>query len=329
MDLGFVPKKSEARQEIVDGMPGSASGWLRDTLKCEGQVIQSPKEFTSRLQQATATGNMERAMKAIQNIPMHDDIENLTIPEAEEMIEEALEELSFSTDPELARALRFLAPPGYQAIVELCGENGRSKRRNANATNWTPEEDEIRIYFERVDGEDEDDEEPSRGDIGNGRSVLQGRGRGPRSVSGSVSAYENGNVVNGNVSNGNVDDSVGQLPPDIDERIKDLCATLAEAERGGHAFIALKWFRDSFLPRKSFHWNQSPESRQMILAEAILRGVVLTSKIPNPKTPAYPTTTIRLNRAEAGVPEEAQRFRPVAVHGDIGNLMLDDERGNL
>ena len=78
------------------------------------------------------------------------------------------------------------------------------------------------------------------------------------------------------------------LPPDIDDRIKELCATLAEAERGGHAFIALKWFRDSFLPRKSFSWNQNPESRQMILAEAILRGVVLTSKIPESQDAGLP-----------------------------------------
>jgi len=247
-------------------------------------------------------------MKAIQNTPLHDDVENLTIPEAEEVIEEALEELAFSTDPGLIRALRFLSPPGYQAIVELCGENGRSKRRNANASSWTPEEDEVRIYFERVDEDAEEEDE---------RPVPQVRSRAPRQVQ---PAFEDGNV----------DDS-GGLPPDIDDRIKELCATLAEAERGGHAFIALKWFRDSFLPRKAFSWNQNPESRQMILAEAILRGVVLTSKIPNPKTPAYPTTTIRLNRAEAGVPEEAQRFRPVSVQGDpmALNSILDDDRGNL
>src|SRR5262249_57914771 len=87
----------------------------------------------------------------------------------------------------------------------------------------------------------------------------------------------------------------GMLPADLEARVKELCAALAEAERGGHAFIALKWFRDSFLPRKSYRWNQHPESRQAVLAEAIQRGVVLTSKIANPKTPAYPTTTIRLN----------------------------------
>jgi hypothetical protein len=115
----------------------------------------------------------------------------------------------------------------------------------------------------------------------------------------------------------------------MDARVKELCAALAEAERGGHAFIALKWFRDSFLPRKAFRWNQHPEMRQMVLAEAIQRGVVMTSKIANPKTPAYPTTTIRLNRAEAGIPEEAQRFHPVAVQGEPLSETIDEERGEI
>lgn len=250
-------------------------------------------------------------MKTIQSSAVQEEIDNLTIPEAEEIIEEALEELAFSTDPGLARALRFLAPAGYQAIVELCGENGRSKRRNASASSWNPEEDEVRIYFERTSASLEDEDE--RADARPAAPVRSSRaGR-------SIPAFEDGNVA----------DSPGALPADIDDRIRELCATLAEAERGGHAFIALKWFRDSFLPRKAFSWNQNPESRQMILAEAILRGSVLTSKIPNPKTPAYPTTTIRLNRAEAGVPEEAQRFRPVAVHGESLSSSLEDDRGNL
>ena len=81
---------------------------------------------------------------------------NLSIPAAEEIIEDALNELAYSQDPGLVRALRFLAPPGYQAIVELCSENGRSKRRNTSADTWSPEEDEVRIYFERID-----DGEPS------------------------------------------------------------------------------------------------------------------------------------------------------------------------
>jgi hypothetical protein len=225
------------------------------------------------------------------------DVGSLAIPDAEEIIEEALNELAYSQDPGLVRALRFLAPPGYQAIVELCSENGRSKRRNATADSWSPEEDEVRIYFERIGGEE-----------GVSRSVRAT----PRAAGDHSSEF---------------DDSGEVGTADMDARVKELCAALAEAERGGHAFIALKWFRDSFLPRKTFRWNQNPESRQAVLAEAIQRGVVLTSKIANPKTPAYPTTTIRLNRAEAGIPEEAQRFHPVAVHGESLTAVLEEERG--
>lgn len=227
------------------------------------------------------------------------DVSSLSIPDAEEIIEEALAELGYSQDPGMLRALHFLAPPGFQAIVELCGENGRSKRRNASAEAWSPEEDELRIYFERVDG-DEPAARPARA-----------------SAPVHETHYEEDEPED------------VYTPAEMDVRVKELCGALAEAERGGHAFIALKWFRDSFLPRKSFRWNQSPEQRQTVLAEAIQRGVVLTSKIANPKTPAYPTTTIRLNRAEAGIPEEAHRFHPVEVQGEALTAVMEEERGTL
>ena len=239
-------------------------------------------------------------MKASKSAHSNPDVSHLSIPDAEEIVEEALNELAFSSDPGLSRALYFLAPPGYQAIVELCSENGRSKRRNASADSWSPEDDEVRIYFERV---------------GDGESVPR-PSRVPRAIH--------------DTANDDEDDDDGQeaiIPADLDAQVKELCAALAEAERGGHAFIALKWFRDSFLPRKTFRWNQHPETRQSVLAEAIQRGVVLTSKIANPKTPAYPTTTIRLNRAEAGIPEDAQRFQPVDVQGEPVAVTIDEERG--
>ncbi len=258
-------------------------------------------------------------MRVMNTSSQYEEVDSLTIPEAEELIEEALAELADSpevgSEASLQQALRFLAPPGYQAIVELCGENGRSKRRNASASSWTPEEDELRIYFERIDETAAEDEDRIS------ERVTERASAPPRSRALARQVPE--------LPEDDLDEEgPGRLPADIDDRIRELCATLAEAERGGHAFIALKWFRDSFLPRKSFSWNQNPESRQLILAEAILRGVVLTSKIPNPKTPAYPTTTIRLNRAEAGVPEEAQRFRPVAVQGNAATP-LNEDRGNL
>ena len=238
-------------------------------------------------------------MKSAKLVQVNAEAVNLSIPAAEEIIEEALNELSYSQDPGIARALRFLAPPGYQAIVELCNESGRSKRRNASANTWSPEEDELRIYFERIDGSE---------------AYARSERRGAPVAAGN--SYEEDEE----------EDAVASA--DMDVRVKELCAALAEAERGGHAFIALKWFRDSFLPRKAFRWNQNPDVRQTVLAEAIQRGMVLTSKIANPKTPAYPTTTIRLNRSEAGLPDEQPRFQPVAVHGEALTAVMDEERGN-
>jgi len=236
-------------------------------------------------------------MKSTRGLQNHVEIEALSIPAAEEIIEDALNELAFTQDPGMSRVVRFLAPAGYQAIVELCSENGRSKRRDASVDTWSPEYDEVRIYFERIDGE-----EPA-----------PRMNRAPRADT--HAAHE-------------LDEVEAVLPADMDARVKELCAALAEAERGGHAFIALKWFRDSFLPRKTFRWNQHPETRQAVLAEAIQRGVVVTSKIANPKTPAYPTTTIRLNRVEAGILDEAQRFQPVDVQGEPVSVTLEEERGS-
>lgn len=237
-------------------------------------------------------------MKNARATAVNNEVAGLTIPAVEEIIEEALSELAFSQDPGMVRALRFLAPEGYQAIVELCSENGRSKRRNAVAETWSPEEDEIRIYFERIDGEDQE--------------MRPARTQRAGAISASHASDEEPEEVG---------------PEDMDARVKELCEALAEAERVGHAFIALKWFRDSFLPRKAYRWNHQPDSRQMVLAEAIQRGLVMTSKIANPKTPAYPTTTIRLNRAEAGMPEETSRFKPVEVQGEELAGVIDEERG--
>src|SRR5882672_4008029 len=144
-------------------------------------------------------------MKSMRAAHASVDVSNMSIPDAEEIIEEALGELSYSTDPGLARALRFLAPPGYQVIVELCSENGRSKRRNASAESWSPEEDEVRIYFERADGED-----PGP------RSVRSSpRSSGERHAERRFEEDENPDQAN---------------PADLDTRVRELCGALAEAE---------------------------------------------------------------------------------------------------
>ena len=95
------------------------------------QIRSRVNEPAGEVARSAAKGQFrEKEMKSTRAAQSSIENGNLSIPAAEEIIEEALNELAYSQDPGMARALRFLAPPGYQAIVELCSENGRSKRRN-------------------------------------------------------------------------------------------------------------------------------------------------------------------------------------------------------
>jgi hypothetical protein len=90
----------------------------------------------------------------------------------------------------------------------------------------------------------------------------------------------------------------------------DLLRTLDAAEREpGHDFVSLKWFRDSVLPTRGFEWASDPETRHALLSEAIEKQLILTRKIPNPRQPAFPTTTIRVNRLQTAVREALGQAR--------------------
>jgi hypothetical protein len=60
-----------------------------------------------------------------------------TIAEVESRLEEGL-----------AKLLQPLIPKGYRIHVSLVDKNGRRKRKNAPADNWSPDRDEVRINFE-------------------------------------------------------------------------------------------------------------------------------------------------------------------------------------
>ena len=106
------------------------------------------------------------------------------------------------------------------------------------------------------------------------------------------------------------------LPADMDVRVKELCAALAEAERGGHAFIALKWFRDNELTTHGYAWAESVARRQAVLAKAFEVGAIQTTPIPNPKSPQHPTTTVKLNRESKYAQAVAPRFQPIKLRGE-------------
>src|SRR5260370_35858180 len=156
--------------------------------------------------------------------------------------------------------LQPLVPKDYRVHVSLLDKSGRKKKKNASANNWSPDSGEIRIFFEPAT-------QSSSSDRVKPESIpipAKSTERKPAMTSGPVS---------------------------------DLIRVLDRTEsRPGYEFVALKWFRDVVLTTEGFEWALSDSMRQSVLREAIERRLVLTSKVPNPKSPQFPVTTIRLNR---------------------------------
>lgn len=225
-----------------------------------------------------------------------------TILEVEESIQNGIEALrSLPLNQKLSAIVQYLAPDGYHPIVEL-QEDGRKKRRTASVDNWDPETGEILISFakdERTNAKTRAPEQKPSPTIASTR---------PSAAPISVATNQHG------------------LPANVSTRaVEELCSALEEAEREGRAFIALKWFRDKFLPAKGFRWALDEDERQAVLGGAVESGAIVTSKIANPRSP-FPTTTIRLNRSRASGPKE-QRFNPIRIHGEPLSATILRERG--
>ena len=114
----------------------------------------------------------------------------------------------------------------------------------------------------------------------------------------------------------------------------DLIRNLDRAEsKPGYGFVALKWFRDAVLPAVRPEWADSGV-RNTALREALDKRFVLTSKVPNPKSPEFPVTAIRVNRSLAetrailGAPETAAvGFHPVEIRGEpLSGTILRERR---
>lgn len=127
-----------------------------------------------------------------------------------------------------------------------------------------------------------------------------------------------------------VEEAKVQLPSGA---LCDLIRHLDRAEsKPGYGFVALKWFRDAVLPAVRPEWADS-DVRNTALREALDKRLVLTSKVPNPKSPEFPVTAIRVNRLLAetrailGSPETAGvGFQPVEIRGEPVSATILRER---
>ena len=222
----------------------------------------------------------------------------MKIEELELQFEKGLSELRSIQHQSLIESLRPLVPDGYKARVHLHGEKGRKKRKDAPANSWSPDSGEIRISFEP-----EVCEQPP--------TQLPKPDTRPPHVEAEPSAI--------------------QSAPD---RLADLIRAVDQAEmRPGYDFVALKWFRDVFLPGQGYDWTMSDSTRQAVLRDAIERRLILTSKVPNPKSPQFPVTAIRLNRLHkdnqailnAGQVSNSS-FYPVEMRGESLSATILRER---
>lgn len=98
-------------------------------------------------------------------------------------------------------------------------------------------------------------------------------------------------------------------------------------------FVSLKWFRDKYLPEQVGGWASDRETRQRAIVEAIERGWMLPGKVPNPKNPTFPVTSIRLNRPRPDVQkilgshQESRTFSPVPIRGEsLSSTVIADRR---
>jgi|SRR5579864_523388 len=191
-----------------------------------------------------------------------------------------------------------LLPPGFKHLVRLHGK-ARDKKRTASFENtWSPETDSIYIRFERAENE---------------------LSTPTHSVDESLRGSES---------------SASQSATMVSDPLSDLIHALDRAEsRQGYDFVALKWFRDARLPFEGFAWADSDATRQTVLRNAIDRRLILTSKVPNPKSPQFPVTAIRLNRLMPEVKrilgdanDNALDFHPVEIRGENLSATILRER---
>lgn len=208
-----------------------------------------------------------------------------TIADLQLEITSALQRIAPDHLPPALAGLGHLAPPpGFAVRVSLCYSGGRQIRSDADASYFTPESCRVVVKYEAA-----------------------------------------------NTQAAAADQAKLELPIEIvtkdmkhERDLRELVLALDAAERDPRFrdFVALKTFRDRFLPERGLDWAQDDRQRQAALANAISQGLIQTGKVPNPKAASFPVTSIRLDRANPVVKEilsssakERSAFAPVAIRG--------------
>ena len=134
----------------------------------------------------------------------------------------------------------------------------------------------------------------------------------------------------------------GKLAEASQSTSSPMCVHPAEAEllraldraesTPGWSFVSLKKFRDEILPTEDVPSIRSEVERQNVLRSAIDKRLILKKPVPNPKSPQFPVTSIRLNRlmpevqAVLGKPKADLDFHPIHIKGESLSATILRER---
>ena len=214
---------------------------------------------------------------------------------------EALRTLPLNSEQSQIRD--FLFPDGMTLVVQL-EEDGRKKRSSAAAWNWNPKSGEIRIFLEPATGS----------------TVISE----PEISAPPLAVKEQPPVAN---LSANAQSTLIDKDAVTPDEVIQCCQALDSAEKSNRQFIALKWFRDIFLPTVDFVWARSSHRRQRVLSQAIDMGRIQAKKIANPKS-TFPTMTVTLDRTMP-IPGIGSRFQPIIVRGEPVSTTLLRDRGSI
>lgn len=197
---------------------------------------------------------------------------------------------------EVLRELHVL-PNSYSCRARIRGGSRKKRQSAAFEKSWSPDRDSIEITF------------------------------GPNLEQAHASSHPTANARPA------ADSNPGPKSGSVTDLVSDLIKALDRAEsQPGFDFVSLKWFRNAALPSEGLAWASADSIRE-VLRDAIDKRLILTSKVPNPKSPQFPVTAIRLNRLmpevkailgtrDEGLPD----FQPVPIRGESLSATVLRER---
>jgi hypothetical protein len=216
------------------------------------------------------------------------------------------------------KELHYPIPTGYQLNVRLLDAKGAKKRRNGAAENWSPLSGRLEVWFEPAPAQQNEVMAETPESMGkkpkSGGAVQQA----PKQAPGERTYAHPAET---------------DLVKTLDRAEADLLRVLDHAEsKPGWSFVPLRKFRDEILPSEHIPSMRTAIEQQTVLRSAIEKRFIVVGKVPNPKSPQFPVTTIRVNRlmpevrAVLGGDGADLEFHPVEIKGEPLSATVIRER---